>query len=344
VGCRLVFGIFLGPESEKARHAHEAGPGLLLAPALLAAGALILGVAAPTTGRLVSFFSSDPRADLHLSLLPTHAGPLLLTILTTVLGVAIYIGRDLVAAGGRGLRGLPTAQRVWDAVLDAVTAAAVAFSRRWQCGSLRWYLGGCLVFAVGLSGYALRRAGITVLQVPILLHEMTWYGLTLCVMLGITAAFVARSMTRLGAAIALTANGFLTALLFVVYRSPDILLTQILIETVSTIFLLLILYHMPPFRPEGVTTLRRVVNLAVSFAVGFAMFTFILLSTSPQFREVKNLAAEYLTRSLAEAGGANAVNVIIVDFRAIDTNGEITVLVLVCLVVFGLLRSRRKPA
>jgi multisubunit Na+/H+ antiporter MnhB subunit len=47
---------------------------------------------------------------------------------------------------------------------------------------------------------------------------------------------------------------------------------------------------------------------------------------------------------MAQAGGANAVNVIIVDFRAIDTNGEITVLVLVGLLVFGLLRTRRKSA
>jgi multisubunit Na+/H+ antiporter MnhB subunit len=68
----------------------------------------------------------------------------------------------------------------------------------------------------------------------------------------------------------------------------------------------------------------------------------MLLATSPQFRETKNLALDYLTRSLAEAGGANAVNVIIVDFRAIDTNGEITVLMVVGLLVYGLLRTRRK--
>ena len=83
---------------------------------------------------------------------------------------------------------------------------------------------------------------------------------------------------------------------------------------------------------------------AIAVGVGLAMFTFIILSTSPKFRETQNLALEYLSRSLAQAGGANAVNVIIVDFRAIDTNGEITVLVLVGLLVFGLLRTRRKSA
>ena len=69
-----------------------------------------------------------------------------------------------------------------------------------------------------------------------------------------------------------------------------------------------------------------------------------MLCMSPQFREVKNLAADYLTRSMAQAGGANAVNVIIVDFRAMDTNGEITVLVLVGLLAYGLLRARRKSS
>jgi multisubunit Na+/H+ antiporter MnhB subunit len=228
--------------------------------------------------------------------------------------------------------------------METVTAVAVGFSVRWQSGSLRWYLAGSLVFTVGLSGLAWQRAGISILQVPISLQEMTWYGLTLCGMLAFTGLLVARSSTRIGAAIALTSNGFLTALLFVVYRSPDILLTQILIETVSTIFLLLILYYMPPFRPEGMPPMRRLINTAVSVAVGFSMFAFIMLSTSPQFREVKNLAADYLTRSMAEAGGANAVNVIIVDFRAMDTNGEITVLVLVGLLVYGLLRARRNSA
>ena len=69
-----------------------------------------------------------------------------------------------------------------------------------------------------------------------------------------------------------------------------------------------------------------------------------MLSTSPTLREASNLGADYLTRSLADAGGANAVNVIIVDFRAIDTNAEITVLMVVGLVVYGLLRSRRKSS
>ncbi len=344
VACRIVFGVFLGEPTPQAHRAHEAAPGLWLPAAVLAGLAVAFGLFAPVTGELVGHFSSAPGAELHLSLVPTHLDPILLSILTFGLGIAMYIGRSALMQIREAFGAIPTMQAAWDGFMNAVTSAAVAFSVRWQSGSLRWYLAGSLVFAVGLCGLALQRAGISLLQVPIDLQEMSWYGLTLCGMLGFTAILVARSNSRIGAAIALTSNGFLTALLFVVYRSPDILLTQILIETVSTIFLLLVLYYMPVFRPDGLRPLRRLINVAISVAVGFFMFSFIMLSMSPQFREVNNLAADYLTRSMAQAGGSNAVNVIIVDFRAMDTNGEITVLVLVGLLVYGLLRARRKSA
>jgi multicomponent Na+:H+ antiporter subunit A len=344
VACRLIFGVFFGRTTEAARRAHEVGPGLWLSPVVLAGLSLGLGLVAPVTGAIVRRFSSMPHTQLQLTLALDHWGPVLLSIVTFLLGIAIYRGRTVLGRMRERAQGAPTMQAVWDRLMDLVTAAAVGFSVRWQSGSLRWYLAGSLTFTVGLSALALQRAGISVLQVPISLQEMTWYGLTLCGMLGFTAMMVARSTTRVGAAIALTSNGFLTALLFVVYRSPDILLTQILIETVSTIFLLLILYYLPVFRPEGLPPMRRLVNVAVSVAVGATMFSFVMLSTSPQFRELKNLGIDYLTRSMAQAGGANAVNVIIVDFRAIDTNGEITVLVLVGLLVYGLLRARRTSA
>jgi NADH:ubiquinone oxidoreductase subunit 5 (subunit L)/multisubunit Na+/H+ antiporter MnhA subunit len=334
---RLAGGVFLGPPSPKAAHAHEASLGLLLPPAVLAGVAAVLGLGAPLAEGLARGLSSAPGSRLHLSLVPASSGPLLLSLATIALGVAILAGQRLLQGPGR----LPSMQAVWDWGLDLVVRAAVAFSARWQNGSVRWYFSGTLLFTVGLSILALRRTGLSVLQVPISLVEMQWYGLVLCVMLSASAVMVVRSTTRIGAAIALTSNGFLTALLFVVYRSPDILLTQILIESVSTLFILLVLYFMPPFRPDGFTAFGRLVNLTVAGAVALVMFAFILLATSPALRETRNLAADYLSRSLAEAGGANAVNVIIVDFRAIDTNGEITVLVLVALLVYGLLRARR---
>ncbi len=344
VSFKLILGVFCGEETEAARKAHEASPVLWIPPALLAGLALLLGLATPLTEHLTAEFSSAPLAHVHISLIPSHAGPIVLSLVTIALGIVIYRAQARAnawrAAGGRW----PSCSRVWDRMLETVSKLAVAYSTRWQNGSLRWYLGGTLAFSVGLSLYGLQRGGLSLRDAHVRMAEIQWYGVVICLLLSISAVLVVRSRTRIGSAIALTTNGFLTALLFVLYRSPDILLTQILIETVSTIFILLILYFLPPFKPERFTTLGRLTHLALSAAVAVTMFTFVMLSTSPGLREVNNLAQDYLGRTLAEAGGSNAVNVIIVDFRAIDTNGEITVLVVVGLLVYGLLRSRRSAA
>jgi len=79
---------------------------------------------------------------------------------------------------------------------------------------------------------------------------------------------------------------------------------------------------MPPFRCDGFRRCARRSTSPFPWRWVLCIFTFVMLSTSPTLREAHNLAADYLTRSLADAGGANAVNVIIVDFRAIDTNGR----------------------
>lgn len=338
VALRFVCGIFLGPPTSHAATAHEAGLLLWGPPGVLAAMALGLGLFPHVSERLVNDFSSRGPSGLHLSLVP-HGMPAILSLVTLALGILLYARRVVLRDV---LERLPSMAQIWDALLDGLTWCAVAFSSRWQNGSVRWYFAGTLAFSVGLVNYALWHSGISFAGVAISLQEIQWYGLVLCGMLTVTALLVALSATRLGAALAVTANGFVTGLLFVLYRSPDILLTQILIETISTIFILLVLYYLPPFRREGTSTLGKLANLAVAAGVAGVIFVLLVLSTSPQFRETNTLAMDYLSRSLADAGGANAVNVIIVDFRAIDTTGEITVVTVVGLLVFGLLRARRR--
>jgi multicomponent Na+:H+ antiporter subunit A len=153
-----------------------------------------------------------------------------------------------------------------------------------------------------------------------------------------------RARTRIAAAISTTVVGLIVAMIFVVYRSPDILLTQVLIETVSTIFLLLVLVHLPPFRLPDLTRTGQVVNGTVSLAVGMCVVVTLLIAMTPGIREPLNIATRaggLLSRSLRDGGGENAVNVIIVDLRALDTTGEVTVVTIVGLCVYGLLRSRR---
>jgi len=347
--CKLVLGAFFGPHrtAADAHHAsHGETPGLWVPPAVLALGALALGLGAigSATEHLAGMFSSAPGAHPHVALVPTHAGPLLLSLVTIALGAALYAGRARVARLQEAASVWPEAQRIWDGVIAATTAVATRFSERWQNGSLHWYFTAILVFTTGLVFFALEWGGLSLQDATVDLGNLTWYGLALAGLLLATTYAVVRATTRLAAAIGLTAVGFMVALVFVVYRSPDIVLTQILIETVSTIFVLLVLYFMPTFRERRPSVGERTWKAGVSIAVGLSMFVLVVLATGPKFREPKNLGLEYLARSLADAGGSNAVNVIIVDFRAMDTQGEITVLVVVGLCVYGLLRARRRAS
>jgi NADH:ubiquinone oxidoreductase subunit 5 (subunit L)/multisubunit Na+/H+ antiporter MnhA subunit len=345
VSWKLILGIFGGKSrSHHTEHAHDATPGLWIPTAIIASFALLMGLVGGfghITESIVNSFSSDPHAHLHVSLIPSHIEPVILSLITIALGIALYRWRERVNQIQEKLDVFPYHQDLWDGFIDGVTKAAVGFSTHWQNGSLRWYLSMILVFAVGLGSYVLWRDALGLDSIAINLSNIEWLGVALCLLLAVAALMVVMAKTRLGAAIALTANGFLTALLFVTYHSPDILLTQILIETVSTIFILLIIFFMPAFTLDRSPAIKKIVNIGIALAVGAFMFTYTLLTTSPQFKETNNLAGEYLARALDSAGGANAVNVIIVDFRAIDTTGEITVLVLVGLCVFSLLRSRR---
>jgi multisubunit Na+/H+ antiporter MnhB subunit len=310
---------------------------------VLALGALGLGLlsASDASERLVTGLSSATDAQLSVSLLPTHLGPLALSLVTLALGAVIYRARARVEVFQRSFDRLPDAQAGWDALVARVTRFAEAYSAWWQNGSLRWYFTVTLLFTTAISLFALEVGDLSIANVTLGFENLSWVGAGLGVLILMSTMAVVRSDTRLGTALALTASGFLVALLYAVYRSPDILLTQILIETVSTVVILLVLYFMPPFRKDGLSPALSLWNAVVSGCFGLIMFVFVLLCTSPGFRETRNLGQDYLARSLGEAGGRNAVNVIIVDFRAMDTLGEITVLVVVGLSVFGLLRARR---
>lgn len=353
IALAFVRGIFLGEErpSDEPAHGAHAEPhhgeaaALWMPAAALAMLALAFGLlgAGSVTEAVTQRFSSAPDPSFHVSLLPAHLGPLVATLLTFALGAWLARDRDrwVARVAARPVR---STQSVFDAALASITAGATWYADRWQSGSLRWYFSVVIGFFAAVVILALERFDLSIRDVDSTFTNVTFYGAALAALLAVASVNVVRAPTRLAAALSLTAVGFLVSLVYVVYRSPDILLTQILIETVSTIFVLLVLFFLPAFRADGLSPAATAWNGGVSLLAGGVMFVLLALASSPSFRSTEKVAAEYLSRALPEAGGRNAVNVIIVDFRALDTTGEITVLVVVALCVYGLLRSRRRPA
>lgn len=152
---------------------------------------------------------------------------------------------------------------------------------------------------------------------------------------------------RLAALTMVSVCGMMTCVTFVWFSAPDLALTQLVVEVVTTVLILLGLRWLPR-RIEEVSPLpsslrkariRRLRDLLLSTVVGGGM---ALLSYAMLTRQTPNdISSFYLSRALPEGGGSNVVNVMLVDFRGFDTLGEITVLGAVALTVYALLRRFR---
>jgi multicomponent K+:H+ antiporter subunit A len=205
-----------------------------------------------------------------------------------------------------------------------------------------------VIAAIGVAAAAMWQGGITWghrERVPAdAAFALLWTaGLTCAVAVALQAKF-----HRLAALILLGAVGLVVSITFLWFSAPDLALTQLAVEVVTTILLLLGLRWLPKRNPSDEaafplkTRLRRGRDLVIAVAAGTGMAALayaMMTRPAPQ-----SIAPFFIDRALSEGGGANVVNVILVDFRGFDTMGEICVLAIVSLTVYALLRRFRTPA
>jgi multicomponent K+:H+ antiporter subunit A len=142
---------------------------------------------------------------------------------------------------------------------------------------------------------------------------------------------------RLLAVLLLAVVGVVLSVSFAHFSAPDLALTQILVELVSTLLLMLSLHFLPPTAspaPDRSLLLRVTASAGLGLMVALIVAQILVLPAD-------GLAPWFLAHSLTDAGGANVVNVILVDFRGLDTLGEITVLGAAALVIAALLAKAR---
>lgn len=154
------------------------------------------------------------------------------------------------------------------------------------------------------------------------------------------AVSIVLTQQRFVAALLLGGVGFSCALIFIMFGAPDLALTQILVETLIIVVFLLVLRKLPrtfEYRNKFAPRSARIV-LAISVGVTMAAFAAIVSGS----RNAPSVGNEYVALSEPEAGGRNVVNVILVDFRATDTLGEITVLAVATLGVANLVRMANR--
>jgi multicomponent K+:H+ antiporter subunit A len=354
---RFIHTVFFGPRPvDLPRQPHEPPHWMRRPVELLVIACVVVGtIPALSVGHILDAGVVAVLGDRtpYYSLAVWHGFnvPLLMSVLALLAGLAIYwVLRDYLRRCEEGpplLRGLK-GQRIFERLLVTVSwrwaRAAEGFlaTRRLQ-PQMR-----LLVAAAVLAGiWAMWGAGDVMPQPslrgldPVL--GTLWAIGALC---AVSAAYQAK-FHRLAAVILMSGAGLATCLSFVWLSAPDLAVTQLLVEIVTTVLILLGLRWLPKRDEEiygGVdvaTRLRRHrdFGLAVAAGLGVAILAyFTMLTPLPP-----SVGDFYLERAYSEGGGTNVVNVILVDFRGFDTMGEIVVLAIVALTVFALLR-RFRPA
>jgi len=316
-------------------------PSLLLVwPALVLA---LLGIAVASLPGLGESLL-QPHAETYPSGEPGHlvlwAGltPTLgLTAAILLAGALLFVARERVERVQARLPAVPDADRVYRRFmrrLDDVAADVTALTQR---GSLPLYLGLILVvFVVAVGGTALTQTTWP--------ERLRGWDHVAQLVFGaaavVSAVLVTRARRRLKAVILLGIGGYAVGGLFLLHGAPDLALTQVLVETVTLVVFVLVLRRLPPYFSDRPLVGSRWVRLAVGLAVGLTVAGVALVA--PSARVHVPVSVDFPEEALDFGGGRNIVNVTLVDIRAWDTMGEISVLLVAATGVASLVFLSRR--
>lgn len=331
---------FFGRRADSLPHVHEAPPSMWLGPVLLTLAGLAIGVMHGWFDDLAAAGTSAIAGrpiDVHLALWHGFNIVLALSALTLAAGAVLYIKRLTLLDRLKALRSLASRgpDRAYDIGLNGLLKTATLQTRFLQSGYLRYYLMtilGVMVLSLG-SILVWGASSLTLIgPAPLHLYECLPALLILC-----GTVVVAATSSRLTAVVALGVIGYSVALIFVFYGAPDLAMTQIAVETLIVILFVFVLYRLPRFAhfTPGSVRLR---DLALSSIAGLLMAIILLVLTAES--PTSRLSHFFVEKSLPEGHGRNIVNVILVDFRALDTLGEIVVLTIAALGIYALMKLR----
>lgn len=262
---------------------------------------------------------------------------LLLSVITVFIGIAVYrLCPGLLAKWSGAGQHIIKAEVVFQAVIDWMTGFAKWQTQCLQYKSLRSYT---LLFFSVLSGLLLVSAlTITTVQFDAL-SQVAFYEIAIALFMVAAALVCIITGSRLLAIAALGSIGFLTTLVFMLYSAPDVAKTLLLVETLMVVFMALLMRHIPRLETvQAHSALRKTVHAIVAVTIGFSV-CMLLLHVTKQPLDL-TVSDFYARNSVPGGHGRNIVNVILVDFRALDTLGEALVVVMSGLAAVSLLSSR----
>ncbi len=326
---------FLGRPGNFPRVPHEVSVPMWLGPMALALGGFALGAWHhwPETWLVNAAVQvvAPGAVDVNLYLWGGITPAVIASLLTVSLGVLFYGQRHRVRHYIARLRLFwnVSGDLIWDRLLKRVFTVAGVLASAFQHGSLRLHLALLGLITAAVAAIALYRVGgLSLAEAP--LSPLTPAGTIGCLLALAGAGAAAVMRGRLALVAALGASGLGLALVFLGANAPDVAITQLMVESLTVVFLAYVLRDMPLIpgvgaRRHSMRMFHGVVAALFGLAVAAALIAAVTLPLPG------NIAEWYIANSYPGGKGGNVVNVILVDFRAFDTLGEIVVVALAAL-------------
>ncbi|MHA6259866.1 Na+/H+ antiporter subunit A [Sporosarcina sp. CAU 1771] len=343
----IVFQTFFGEHQPDRldRKAHEASKGMLLAPSILAA--LVVGIfffpnvigkyiLQPAMAAVYPTFPSAAELTPHIQVWHGANTALFMTLGVIALGTVMYIllryWRVVYTFEPRGWN----FNALYNGFISQLESFSNVFTRFYMTGYLRDYLVYIFIFFLAAVGGVLIWTGSYSFDMsedaPIMVYD--WMIVLVMMVAGIAILF---AKSRLTAILLNGVLGYSIAIFFVVFRAPDLALTQIVVETVTTALFLLCFHYLPEWKKEISSKRTKITNGIIAVSVGL---TVTVIALSVQGNKLFESISVYFEDAYELAGGKNIVNTILGDFRAFDTMLEVVVLFIAGIGVYTLIKLK----
>ncbi|TCB35844.1 monovalent cation/H+ antiporter subunit A [Acinetobacter sp. ANC 4910] len=332
---RLIHGVFFdGPLGEQVpnKDGHEPPIGMRAPAILLAILCIVVGIFPALTVEQIVNSTARASTQLH-DFSGTHLAiwhgfnlPLVMSLIALVGGLSFYF----VLAKDRKIRSIDLdlalgpfqGKLLFESFLKHLLLKSRKIKRKTETGSLQTYLLWIVAFSIVLVAVPLVAQGLTtgtreLTHAPMLAIVLWLLLFSACWMM------LWFHHERIKAVLISGAIGLVVTMVFVTLSAPDLALTQITVDVVTTVLLLMSLSLLPQLTPYESTQARRWRDAILSIVggLGIGWITWLILT-----RDHNSISWFFLQQSIPLGGGSNVVNVILVDFRGFDTFGEITVL------------------
>ncbi|MGR9049290.1 Na+/H+ antiporter subunit A [Halobacillus faecis] len=341
----FFFGTFRGKShlNELPKKPHEAPIGMLISPIILVAGVVVIGlfpsfINEPFIAHAAEAVKGAALEEKHIYFWHGFIPPFIMSLTVLVFGSILALSRKVWAPVYNVVPGVLSMNKVYDGTVDRVERYSSTITKGYMNGSLGRYVRLILAAIIVISfafmamtgGFTLDTSNVAEITAPEILVAVTMV---------IAAIGTALTNNRIAAILILGVVGYGLSMLFVLYRAPDLALTQLIIETVTVALFLLVFYHLPKLRKKDEPASTKVLNLVISVGFGALMTMVAISSHSSKFFE--SISDYFTDNSYKLGGGDNIVNVILVDFRGLDTLFEIVVLGIAAMAIYGLIRLRK---